>query len=71
MSGAHGWSGRDLMAHLVAWQLVTLDIAKELAVGEKSADGGARRSRLESARRGGRQRRDPGPMGGEAAGRRP
>src|SRR4029453_9834519 len=34
---ANGWSGRDLMAPLVAWQLVTLDIAKELAVGEKSA----------------------------------
>jgi hypothetical protein len=37
VDGANGWSGRDLMAHLVAWQLVTLDIAKELAVGEKSA----------------------------------
>lgn len=37
VSEANGWSGRDLMAHLVAWQLVTLDIAKELAVGEKSA----------------------------------
>jgi mycothiol maleylpyruvate isomerase-like protein len=35
-SGAHGWSGRDLMVHLVAWQLVALDIAKELAVGESS-----------------------------------
>jgi hypothetical protein len=36
VSGAHGWSGRDLMVHLVAWQLVALDIAKELAVGESS-----------------------------------
>ena len=36
VSEAHGWSGRDLMAHLVAWQLVALDIAKELAVSESS-----------------------------------
>jgi hypothetical protein len=36
VSGAHGWSGRDVMVHLVAWQLVALDIAKELAVGERS-----------------------------------
>jgi hypothetical protein len=36
VSGAHGWSGRDLMVHLVAWQLVALDVAKELAVGESS-----------------------------------
>lgn len=36
VSGAGGWSGRDLMGHLVAWQLVSLDIAKELAVGETS-----------------------------------
>jgi hypothetical protein len=34
IEAAHGWSGRDLMAHLVAWQLVSLDIARELAVGE-------------------------------------
>jgi hypothetical protein len=33
---AGGWSGRDLMVHLVAWQLVALDIAKELALGESS-----------------------------------
>ena len=37
VEGAHGWSGRDLMGHLVAWQLVALDIARELAVGETSA----------------------------------
>ncbi len=30
------WSGRDLMAHLVAWQLVALDIARELAMGDVS-----------------------------------
>ena len=33
---AHGWSGRDLIAHLVGWQLVALDIARELAVNETS-----------------------------------
>ena len=37
VEAAHGWSGRDLMGHLVAWQLVALDVAKELAVGERSA----------------------------------
>lgn len=36
VSSARGWSGRDLMAHLVAWQLVSLDIAKELALSESS-----------------------------------
>jgi hypothetical protein len=34
---AHEWSGRDLIAHLVAWQTNALDVAKELAVGETSA----------------------------------
>ena len=34
---AHEWSGRDLIAHLVAWQSNALDVAKELAVGERSA----------------------------------
>ncbi|HET7169040.1 MAG TPA: maleylpyruvate isomerase N-terminal domain-containing protein [Candidatus Limnocylindrales bacterium] len=34
--GAHGWSGRDLMAHLLAWQAVALDAAKELAVNDSS-----------------------------------
>jgi hypothetical protein len=36
VDAARGWSGRDLMAHLVAWQLVALDVAKELAMGEAS-----------------------------------
>jgi hypothetical protein len=36
LDGAHGWSGRDLMAHLVAWQEVGLTVAKELAVGISS-----------------------------------
>ena len=34
---AHGWSGRDLMGHLLTWQLLSLDVARELAVGEGSA----------------------------------
>jgi Mycothiol maleylpyruvate isomerase N-terminal domain len=33
---AHGWSARDLMAHLVGWQEVALQVARELAVGETS-----------------------------------
>ncbi|HEX5014937.1 MAG TPA: maleylpyruvate isomerase N-terminal domain-containing protein [Candidatus Limnocylindrales bacterium] len=37
VEGGSGWSGRDLMAHLVAWQLVALDVARELAVDETSA----------------------------------
>ena len=34
--GAHGWSGRDLIAHLVAWLEHGLQVARELAVGERS-----------------------------------
>jgi mycothiol maleylpyruvate isomerase-like protein len=37
VDGAHGWSGRDLIAHLVAWQAFALEVARELAVGERSA----------------------------------
>lgn len=33
---AHGWSGRDLIAHLVGWQEVALQVARELAVNETS-----------------------------------
>jgi hypothetical protein len=33
---AHGWSGRELMGHLVAWQAVALQVATELAVNETS-----------------------------------
>ena len=33
---AHEWSGRDLIAHLVAWQANALEVAKELAVAEAS-----------------------------------
>lgn len=37
IADAHGWSGRDLMAHMVAWQAVALEIATELAIHETSA----------------------------------
>ena len=37
IDAAHEWSGRDLIAHLVAWQSNALEVAKELAVGEASA----------------------------------
>ena len=33
---AHGWTGRDLMGHIVVWQEMALASAKELAVGETS-----------------------------------
>jgi hypothetical protein len=36
LEGAHGWSGRDLMAHLVGWLEHGLEVARELAVGETS-----------------------------------
>lgn len=36
VEGAHGWSARDLIGHLVAWQEWALAIAKDLAVGETS-----------------------------------
>lgn len=37
VAGAHGWSGRDLIAHLVGWQEIALAIARDLAVSETSA----------------------------------
>ena len=36
VDAVNGWRGRDLMAHLVAWQVLALDVAKELAVNETS-----------------------------------
>jgi len=36
LATAHGWSGRDLMAHLVAVQEEALAVARELAVNESS-----------------------------------
>lgn len=32
-----GWSGRDLVAHIVGWLEIALAVARELAVGERSA----------------------------------
>lgn len=37
VDGAHGWSARDLIGHMVAWQGWALAVAKDLAVGETSA----------------------------------
>jgi hypothetical protein len=37
VEGAHGWNGRDLMAHLGVWIEWWLTIAQELAVGTQSA----------------------------------
>jgi hypothetical protein len=37
LEGVHGWTGRDLMAHLGVWIEWWLAIAKELAVGPESA----------------------------------
>ena len=37
VEAAGGWSGRDLMGHIIMWQKVALDTATELAVGEHSA----------------------------------
>ena len=36
VDAAHGWSGRDLMGHLLTGLEVALAAAKELAVGEQS-----------------------------------
>jgi hypothetical protein len=36
VADAHGWSGRQLMGHLLAWQEVALAVATELAVNETS-----------------------------------
>jgi hypothetical protein len=36
VEAAHGWSGRDLMGHMLTWQLLALDVARELAVGDRS-----------------------------------
>ena len=36
VAGAHDWSGRQLMSHLLAWQEVALAVATELAVNESS-----------------------------------
>ncbi|MDA8236769.1 MAG: maleylpyruvate isomerase N-terminal domain-containing protein [Chloroflexi bacterium] len=37
VAAAHGWSARELVSHLAAYQSHALDVARELAVGERSA----------------------------------
>ena len=36
LESVHGWSGRDLMAHLIAWLELAVTVAKELAINESS-----------------------------------
>lgn len=36
VEAAHGWSGRDLISHVVAWIEYGIEVAKELAVNESS-----------------------------------
>lgn len=36
VAAAGGWSGRDLMGHVILWQEAALATAKELALGEQS-----------------------------------
>ena len=36
VAGAHGWTARDLIGHMVAWQELALTVARELAVDETS-----------------------------------
>jgi hypothetical protein len=36
VAAAHGWSARELLSHLAAYQAHALDVARELAVGERS-----------------------------------
>jgi len=36
VDGAHGWTARDLMGHLLAWQGYALAAARELAVNDTS-----------------------------------
>ncbi len=37
IAAAHGWSGRDLMGHLLAWQGLALAVARDLAVDPTSS----------------------------------
>ncbi len=36
VEAAHGWSARELLSHLAAYQAHCLDVARELAMGERS-----------------------------------
>jgi hypothetical protein len=58
VEAAGGWSGRDLMGHIVTWQEAALATAKELSVGEQSPT----MDRLEAAW-------DAGPGAGDALNR--
>ncbi len=53
VDGAHGWSGRDLMGHLLFWQEQALASAQELAVGETSATMGRIQATWDTAPDGG------------------
>ena len=52
VAAAHGWSGRELIAHLVGWQETALaaardldiDLARSWMVGDKPCDAGAGRA---------------------------
>jgi hypothetical protein len=33
---AHGWSGRDLIAHMVFWQEIAVGVARDLGTGDAS-----------------------------------
>ncbi len=46
----HGWSGRDLIAHVIGWQQRLIEVAKELQVAETSGE--SERIRAEWASRG-------------------
>jgi hypothetical protein len=50
VEGAHGWAGRDLIAHLVAWLGDAIEVARELETGDQSAT--RERSRREFRARG-------------------
>jgi hypothetical protein len=50
VDAARGWSGRDLMAHLLGWLEFTQAAARELAVGEESPT--LQRRERETAERG-------------------
>ncbi|HEY8819640.1 MAG TPA: maleylpyruvate isomerase N-terminal domain-containing protein, partial [Candidatus Limnocylindrales bacterium] len=55
VAGAHGWSGRQLMGHLVAWQENALAVATELAVNETTCHESSVRCRLGAPGRRGHQ----------------
>jgi len=51
VEAAHGWTGRDLMGHLLTWQQLSLDVARELALGDESVS--RQRADADWAERGG------------------